>query len=129
MEGLRERPVSGAPKPVICEEMVPAEVVMVREPVRWPVAVGLKAIWTKQEAETLRVPVQGEPPLAAELRAKSPLRAGAVRVMGVALEVRLVRAKRAGALVLLMGTMPKSCVAGVRTRPSRGRPIPERVTG
>ena len=42
--GLRERPGSGAPKPVSCEEMVPAEVARVREPARWPVAVGLKTI-------------------------------------------------------------------------------------
>ncbi len=43
--------------------------------------------------------------------------------------VRLVRVKRVGALVLLMGTGPKSCVAGVRIRPVRGRPVPVRVRG
>ena len=43
--------------------------------------------------------------------------------------MRLVRVKRVGALVLLMGTGPKSCVAGVRIRPVRGRPVPVRVKG
>ena len=46
------------------------------------------------------------------LRAKSPVRVVEVRVMGDGL--RLVRVKSVGAVVLLMGAGPKSCVAGVR---------------
>jgi len=47
--------------------------------------------------------------------------------MGVALEVRLVRVKRVGALVLWTGTVPKSCVIGVRIRPRSGKPVPVRL--
>jgi hypothetical protein len=46
-----------------------------------------------------------------------------------AAEVRLVRVRRTGALVLWMGMGPKSCVSGVSRRPVRGRPVPVRVKG
>jgi hypothetical protein len=62
-----------------------------------------------------------------EERAKSPVVVGGVSVAEVCVAVRLVRTKRLGPLVLLMGTGPKSCVAGVRTRPVRARPVPVRV--
>ena len=98
-----------------------------RVPVRGPVVVGSKAIWTKQEALAARGPVQSAPPVTMELSAKSPVTAGGVRVMGVALEVRLVRVKRVGALVLWTGMVPKSWVTGVRIRPRSGRPVPVRL--
>ena len=71
--------------------------------------------------------MQGEPPVGAVEMAKSPVMAGAVRVMGVALEVRLVRVKSVGALALWTGTVPRSWVRGVRTRPVGGRPVPVRL--
>ena len=74
--------------------------VRVRVPVRGPVAVGVKTIWREQEAFWARVPVQGDPPLVLGARMKSPVMAGAEREIGVVLEVRLVRVKRIGALLL-----------------------------
>ena len=108
-------------------ETVPAVVARVRVPVRWPVVVGAKAIWMKQEALGARVPVQGGPPVVLVIEGEVSGDGGWVRVMGVALEVRLVRVKRVGALVLWTGTVPKSCVTGVRMRPWSGRPVPVRV--
>ncbi len=58
---------------------------------------------------------------------KLPLVVGVERVTGEV--VRLVRVKRVGALVLLMGTGPKSSVTGLRIRPVRGRPVPVSVSG
>src|ERR1700691_5978967 len=43
--------------------------------------------------------------------------------------VWFVRVKRVGALVLLTGMGPKSCVMGVRRRPAAGMPVPVRVKG
>jgi len=60
-------------------------------------------------------------------RVKLAVVVGAVRVTVAG--VRLVRVKRMGALVLWTGTVPKSCVIGVRMRPVRGRPVPVRVKG
>jgi len=60
-------------------------------------------------------------------RTKLPVVVGVERVTEEV--VRLVRVKRIGALVLLTGMGPKSCVVGVRTRPVRGRPVPVSMTG
>src|ERR1700677_1991879 len=126
--GLRERPGSGEPKPVMGAAAALRPVVWrVRRPLRWPVAVGEKVIWRKQEAAGAREPVQAGPPVGALLRAKSPVMVGVVRVT-VAV-VWLVRVKRVGALVLLTGMGPKSCVMGVRRRPVAGMPVPVRVKG
>ena len=43
--------------------------------------------------------------------------------------VRFVRVKSAGALLLLTGMEPKSCVVGLRMRPVRATPVPVRVSG
>jgi hypothetical protein len=58
---------------------------------------------------------------------KLPVVVGALRETLV--EVRLVRVKRVGAVMLWTGMGPKSCVGGVRMRPVRGRPVPVRVKG
>src|SRR6202041_1904276 len=52
---------------------------------------------------------------------------GAVRLIVVV--VRLVRVKRDGALVLWTGTVPKSCVVGLRIKPERAMPVPVRGDG
>src|SRR6202789_1311607 len=80
--GLRATPGSGEPKPV-SGAAAALEVVVwrVRRPLRWPVVVGEKVIWRKQEAPAARVPVQAEPPVGAVLKAKSPVMVGVVRVM------------------------------------------------
>ena len=81
--GLRARPGSGQPKPVSVAVTGPVVVGRVRVPVRGPVAVGVKTIWTKQEALGARVPVQAGPPVGRWwLRVKSPVVVGVVRVMG-----------------------------------------------
>ena len=123
--GLSARPGSGAPKPLSGVDMTPAVVVMVSAPARWPEAVGAKTIWRKHVAEAARTPEQGAPPVGAAERLKSPVMTGGVMVIG--LEVRLVRVKSVGALMLCSGTVPKSCVAGARIRPSEGRPVPVSV--
>ncbi len=69
--------------------------------------------------------MQGWPPVAVVLTRNSLVVVGAVRMMGV--EVRFVRVKRIGALVLWMGTDPKSCASGVRMSPAWGRPVPVRA--
>src|SRR6202022_1789984 len=123
--GLSAMPGSGAPKPLSGGDTTPAVVVTVSVPARWPEAVGAKTIWRKHVAEAARVPEQGAPPVGAAERLKSPLVTGGVMVIG--LEVRLVRVKRVGALMLCSGTVPKSCVAGARMRPSEGSPVPASV--
>ena len=125
--GLRARPGSGVPKPVRVAVTVPWLVWRVRVPVRWPVAVGAKAMLRKQEAVGARAPLQAG-------RRWGVVAEGEVAGEGGGGEgdgggVRLVRVKRVGALVLWMGTGPKSCVVGVRRRPVRGRPVPVRVRG
>src|SRR3984885_7185385 len=133
--GFRARPGSGEPKPV---SGAAAALVVgvwrgrrplrwplglgVRGPLRWAVGVGEKVIWRKQEAAGARVPVQAGPPVGAVLKAKSPVRGGAGRGMGA--WVWWGRGKRVGALVLLMGTGPKSWLMGVRRRPVEGMPLP-----
>src|SRR5260370_179762 len=97
----------------------------VNVPTGWAEAGGAKTIWRKHVAEAARTPEQGAPPVGAAERLKSPEIAGGVMVIG--LEVRLVRVKRMGALTLCNGTVPKSCVAGARMRPSEGRPVPVSV--
>jgi len=84
--------------------------------------VGVKAIWRKQEAVGARLPVQAEPPVGVVLTAKLPVVVAALRTMGDGL--RLVRVKSVGAVVLLMGVGPKSCVEGERTTPVRASPLP-----
>jgi hypothetical protein len=124
--GLRERPGSGEPKPVRLEVMLP----MVRVPVRVPAAVGVKMTLVKQEALGAREPEQAWPPVGAAVgsaRRKFPVVVGVERE--TVAEVRLVRVKRMGALVLWTAMGPKSCVMGVRMRPVRGRPVPVRVRG
>ena len=98
---------------------------MVRVPVLGPGLVGEKVIWRRQEAVGAISPVQAGPPVAALLRAKSPVVVVELRVMGEGL--RLVRVKRVGAVVLLMGVGPKSFVSGVSWRPVRARPLPVRA--
>jgi hypothetical protein len=121
--GLRERPGSGEPKPVMeaAAALVPV-VWRVRRPLRWPLVVGEKVTWRKQEAAGARMPMQVGPPVVDVLKAKSPVMVGVVRVMGAALW--LVRVKRVGGLVLLTGTGPKSWLMGVRRRPVAGMPLP-----
>lgn len=105
--GLRARPGSGLPKPVGVEETVAEEVAMVRVPARGPVVAGAKTTLTKQDAFEARGPLQGRPPVALMVesaRVKLPVVTGAERETGA--EVRLVRVKRAGTLVLWMGTGP-----------------------
>src|ERR1700722_18656728 len=89
--GLSERPGSGEAKPLSVAAAGPLVVGRVRVPVRGPVAVGLKAIWMEQEAFWARVPVQEGPPLVFAAMAKSPVMVGVESVMGVVLEVRLLR--------------------------------------
>src|SRR3984885_10288076 len=60
--GFRARPGSGEPKPVSGAAAALVVVVWrVRRPLRWPLAVGGKVIWRKQEAAGARGPVQGMP--------------------------------------------------------------------
>src|SRR5277367_1730937 len=107
---------------------------MVRVPVSGPVDVGLKMRLRKQEELGAREPVQAGPPVGKAMgsamgsaMANAPVVAGADRDTLAGL--RLVRVKRAGALVLWTGTGPKSCAIGVRIRPVSGRPVPVRVKG
>jgi len=125
--GLRETPGSGEANPVSEAVAGPKEVEIVTVPVREPVAVGEKLTLKKQEALGASWPVQAAPPVGEVLSAKSPVSVGPMRVMVDA--VRFVRVKSAGALVLLKGTVPKSCVVGVRMRPKRATPVPVRVSG
>jgi len=83
---------------------------------------GAKATWMKQDALGASGPLHVEPPLGALVMMKSPVRAGAERV--VAVGVRLVRVKSVGALELWMATGPNSCWVGVSRRPVRGSPLP-----
>ena len=61
--GVEREAGVGAPKPVSVAVADPAEVARVRVPERWPVAVGAKAISTKQEAVAASAPVQVAPPV------------------------------------------------------------------
>jgi hypothetical protein len=128
--GLSEMPGSGLLKPVRSAVTGDDEVGMVRVPVKGPVVVGAKVMLRKQEALGARSPVQIWLPVGnvvGSARVKLPVVVGAERL--TVAEVRLVRVKRVGALVLWTGIGPKSCGLGVRMRPERDCPVPVRVRG
>ena len=97
---------------------------MTSEPVRLPVAVGLKATATVQDAENARVPPHTAMPVGVELRTKSPVVVGWETETAVPDVTRFVSVNCCGPLPLWTGTVPKSCASGVRISPLIGRPVP-----
>ena len=124
--GETARPGSGVAKPDRSAVTLPALVAIVRVPVRAPVAVGLKATFSWQEAVYAREPVQLWPPGGAVFATKSPVSTLPEREMGAPVEERFVKVKSTGPPVLLTGTVPKDGVSGVSTRADVGRPVPVR---
>jgi len=122
--GFNAMPGSLSPYPVKAVVVVVAPARTVRVPVLAPVAVGANAIAISQDAVYVSGPPQGAEPVAVFVIANSPVIEGAFRVIVPPPATRFVTANTCAPLTLLIGTNPKSAIAGVSNNPLCARPVP-----